>query len=36
VSVFDPSLMTKVVENENLNPIAEEVKEKLQRVFDSI
>ena len=36
VSVFDPSLMFKVVENENLNPIAEEVKEKLLRVFDSI
>jgi uncharacterized protein (DUF302 family) len=36
VSVFDPSLMTKVVENESLNPIAEEVKEKLQRVFNSI
>jgi len=28
--------MFKVVENENLNPIAEEVKEKLLRVFDSI
>ena len=36
VSVFDPSLMTKVVENENLNPIAEEVKEKLQIVFNNI
>ncbi|MCH7516691.1 MAG: DUF302 domain-containing protein [Bacteroidetes bacterium] len=36
VSVFDPSLMSKVVENENLDSIAEEVKEKLQRVFDSI
>ena len=36
VSVFNPSLMTKVVENENLNPIAEEVKEKLQRVFNNI
>ena len=36
VSVFDPSLMTMVVENENLNPIAEEVKEKLQRVFNNI
>ena len=36
VSVFDPSLMTKVVENENLNSIAEEVKEKLQRVFNNI
>ena len=36
VSVFDPSLMSKVVENENLTSIAEEVKEKLQRVFNSI
>lgn len=36
VSVFDPSLMSKVVENENLTPIAEEVKKKLQKVFDSI
>jgi uncharacterized protein (DUF302 family) len=36
VSVFDPSLMSKVVENENLTPIAEEVREKLQKVFDSI
>ena len=36
VSVFDPSLMTKVVENENLDSIAEEVKEMLLRVFDSI
>ena len=36
VSVFDPSLMSKVVENENLDSIAEEVKEKLERVFDSI
>ncbi len=36
VSVFDPSLMSKVVENENLDSIAEEVKEMLLRVFDSI
>lgn len=36
VSFFDPSLMSKVVENENLNPIAEEVREKLQRVFNNI
>ncbi len=36
VSVFDPSLMAKIVENENLTPIAEEVREKLQKVFDSI
>ncbi len=36
VSVFDPSLMSKVVENEKLDSIAEEVKEKLERVFDNI
>ena len=36
VSVFDPSLMSKIVENEKLDSIAEEVKEKLERVFDSI
>lgn len=36
VSFFDPSLMAKVVENEPLRSIAEEVKGKLQRVFDSI
>ena len=36
VSVFDPTLMTKVVENESLSPIADEVKEKLQRVFANI
>jgi len=36
VSVFDPSLMSKVVENEKLDSIAEEVKEMLLRVFDSI
>lgn len=36
VSFFDPSLMSKVVENETLNSIAEEVREKLQRVFNSV
>jgi len=36
VSFFNPALMSKVVENKALNPIADEVKEKLQRVFDSI
>jgi uncharacterized protein (DUF302 family) len=36
VSFFNPALMSKVVENEALNPIADEVKEKLQRVFDSV
>ena len=36
VSFFNPALMSKVVENEALIPIAEEVREKLQRVFDSV
>ena len=36
VSFFDPSLMAKVVENETLHSIAEEVRGKLQKVFDSI
>ena len=36
VSFFNPALMSKVVENKALNPIADEVKEKLQRVFDSV
>ena len=36
VSFFDPSLMPRVVENEKLTPIADEVKLKLQRVFENI
>ena len=36
VSIFDPALMSKVVENEKLNPIADEVREKLQRVFEAV
>lgn len=36
VSFFNPALMSKVVENEALIPIADEVKEKLQRVYNSI
>ena len=36
VSFFDPSLMTMVVDNETLKSIAEEVREKLQRVFENV
>ena len=36
VSFLNPALMSKVVENEALIPIADEVKEKLHRVYDSI
>lgn len=36
VSVFDPMMMTKVIDNEKMIPIATEVKEKLQRVLEAI
>lgn len=36
VSIFDPMLMTKVIENENMVPIATEVKEKLQKVLEAV
>jgi len=36
VSFFNPALMSKVVENDALNPIADEIKEKLLRVYNSI
>jgi len=36
VSIFDPGLMTKIVSNENINPIADEVKEKLLGVFEGV
>ncbi len=36
VSVFDPMIMTKVVDNEKIAPVAEQVKEKLERVLQSV
>jgi uncharacterized protein (DUF302 family) len=36
VSIFDPILMTNIVDNEKLKPIAKEVKEKLQRVLAEV
>ncbi len=36
VSFFDPMVMTWVIDNDNMKPIATEVKEKLQRVFDAV
>ncbi len=36
VSIFDPMLMTNIVDNEQMEPIAKEVKEKLQRVLAEI
>lgn len=36
VSMFDPMMMTKVIDNEKMIPIATEVKEKLQRVLEAV
>jgi uncharacterized protein (DUF302 family) len=36
VAAFDPISMTKVMDNEMVRPVAEEVKQKLQRVIDSV
>ena len=36
VSMFDPMLMTNVIDNEQMEPIAKEVKEKLQRVLAEV
>ena len=36
VSFFDPMIMSKVIDNKDMEPIAKEVKEKLQRVFAGI
>ncbi|MBT8378046.1 MAG: DUF302 domain-containing protein [Ignavibacteria bacterium] len=36
VSFFDPMVMTWVIDNDNMKPIAGEVKEKLQKVLEAI
>ena len=36
VSVFNPALMKNLISNESINPIADEVNEKLHRVFESV
>ena len=36
VSVFDPMIMTKIVNNENLKPIAEDVKARMERVLEAV
>ena len=36
VSFFDPMVMTWIMENDNMKPIATEVQEKLQRVLKAI
>ncbi|MDY0081968.1 MAG: DUF302 domain-containing protein [Ignavibacteriaceae bacterium] len=36
ISIFDPMIMSAVVDNPKINPVAEEVKKKLERVFQAI
>ncbi|MDZ7625775.1 MAG: DUF302 domain-containing protein [Ignavibacteriaceae bacterium] len=36
VSIFDPMVMTWILENDNMKPIATEVQEKLQRVLAAV
>ena len=36
VSVFNPGLMSNVVDNKDLKPVADEVQEKLKRVLNNI
>ena len=36
VSVFNPLIMTEIIENNNLTPIATEVKERLEKVLKAV
>ncbi len=36
VSFFDPMIMTKIINNENLTAVAKEVKEKMERVYNAV
>jgi uncharacterized protein (DUF302 family) len=36
VSLFDPMVMTWIIENDNMKPIASEVQERLQRVLAAL
>ena len=36
VSVFNPIIMTKIINNEDLKPIAEEVKTRMERVLEAV
>jgi uncharacterized protein (DUF302 family) len=36
VSVFDPMVMTQLIDNPNIGPLAQQVKEKLQRVLAAV
>jgi uncharacterized protein (DUF302 family) len=36
VSVFDPMVMTKIIDNENIRSIAEDVKARMERVLEAV
>jgi uncharacterized protein (DUF302 family) len=36
VSVFNPMVMTKIIDNEEIKPVAEDVKAKLERVLEAV
>ena len=36
VSFFNPSIMSEIIDNENIKVIAEEVRNKLQKVFENV
>lgn len=36
VSVFDPMIMAHIIDNQNMKPVAEEVKKKLERVLEAV
>jgi uncharacterized protein (DUF302 family) len=36
VSFFDPMIMTKIIDNEKLKTVAEEVQKKMKRVFEAV
>ena len=36
ISIFDPIVMTAVVDNPDMKPVAEEVKSKLKRVIEAV
>jgi uncharacterized protein (DUF302 family) len=36
VSIFDPMIMSHLIDNPNIKPIAEEVNKKLKKVFEAV
>jgi len=36
ISIFDPMIMTEVIDNPKVKPVAEEVKKKLEKVFQAL